>query len=221
MVLDLISTNEWVRPMYFAVTVPSENYVNLQDYFQIEGLAYRIVPIQSEENNGEVGRIQPKIMYENMMKFKFGGIERDDVYVDENIRRMCTNYRNYFGILAQELNNMGEKEKALNAMKRCREAFPAKKIPFNYWSLRLADAAFEVGDKDFGREIVEALSKDAYEQLIYFFSLKPKFRTQLDQDIALQAEVIRWSAQIAEKYQEKDLSADIDQKMSDIQRLVK
>ena len=35
MILDLLATNDWERPVYFAITVGKEHYMNLQDFFSI------------------------------------------------------------------------------------------------------------------------------------------------------------------------------------------
>jgi mevalonate pyrophosphate decarboxylase len=58
MVLDLIAHNNWKRPIYFAVTTGSEAYLGLEEYFQLEGLAYRLVPIKNTENEmAQGGRV--------------------------------------------------------------------------------------------------------------------------------------------------------------------
>ena len=59
MILNIIANNHWKRPIYFATTVGSENYLNLESYFQLEGLAYRLVPIRTESKNEIVsGRVE-------------------------------------------------------------------------------------------------------------------------------------------------------------------
>ncbi|MBE9511755.1 MAG: DUF2723 domain-containing protein, partial [Bacteroidetes bacterium] len=46
LVLDLLANNNWNRPIYIAITVPGSAYMGLENYFQVEGLAYRIVPVK-------------------------------------------------------------------------------------------------------------------------------------------------------------------------------
>lgn len=75
-VLDIIASNLWERPIYFAVSVAPDAYVGLQKYFQLEGLAYRVVPMEKRDRGGQNGYVQTNIMYDNVMnKFKWGGIE--------------------------------------------------------------------------------------------------------------------------------------------------
>ena len=37
-VMDIIGTNKWVRPIYYASTVPPQNYKGLDKFFKMEGL---------------------------------------------------------------------------------------------------------------------------------------------------------------------------------------
>lgn len=79
-VLDIIASNLWERPIYFAVSVAPDAYLGFQNYFQLEGLAYRIVPVLSKRDRGsQGGYVNTEIMYDNVMnKFKWGGIEKKD-----------------------------------------------------------------------------------------------------------------------------------------------
>ena len=102
MILNILANNHWKRPIYFATTVGSENYLNLEPYFQLEGLAYRIVPIRTDLKSEVVaGRVDTKLMYNNVMnKFVYGNMNLDQVYLDENNLRMTTNFRINFSRLA-------------------------------------------------------------------------------------------------------------------------
>ncbi|MBP5259851.1 MAG: DUF2723 domain-containing protein, partial [Paludibacteraceae bacterium] len=88
MILDMLANNNWERPIYYAVTVGSEMYLGLEKYFQLEGLAFRIVPLKSA---GAEGTVATDMMYDNMMsKFKFGNVSCPGIYLDENVQRMCS-----------------------------------------------------------------------------------------------------------------------------------
>jgi len=102
MVLDLLSTNNWERPVYFAITTGSSAYIGLEDYFQIEGLTYRLVPIKTKKSDGQTGRIESEIMYDNLVnKFQFGNMNDPGVYLDETSMRMTMNLRSNFYSLVQ------------------------------------------------------------------------------------------------------------------------
>src|SRR5665648_229301 len=91
MVLDMIANNNWERPIYFAITIGRDKYMNLQDYFQLEGLAYRLVPIKTTSDGINMGSVNSKLMYKNVMdNFKWGNMNDPKVYIDENNSRMMT-----------------------------------------------------------------------------------------------------------------------------------
>ena len=105
MIMDMVinnANNGWIRPIYFAITIPTSSYIGLQNYFQLEGMTYRLVPIktQSSNNQGYMGRVEKDIMYKNLMSYKFRNLNNPDVFYDSNIIRMIGNFRNNFFRLA-------------------------------------------------------------------------------------------------------------------------
>jgi hypothetical protein len=66
--MDILAHNNWERPIYYASTTGPEAYFGLEEYFQLEGLAYRLVPIKTRNRGGyEMGRINSDVLYENLM----------------------------------------------------------------------------------------------------------------------------------------------------------
>ncbi len=115
-IMDLLSTNKWERPVYYSTTVPSTQYKGLEKYFIQEGLAYRVAPVKTDEpEQGEFGIMDPVLMYDNFMnKFSWGNAEKPNVYLDENNRRMFSNFRRLFGILGKNMLAQGDTTKAIS-----------------------------------------------------------------------------------------------------------
>ncbi|WP_340102569.1 glycosyltransferase family 117 protein [Rhodohalobacter sp. 8-1] len=132
-VLEMLRENKWLRPIYFANTVASDGQLGLQDYFQFEGKAFRVVP-KKRTNTGQFGYIDPDVHAERLSNFKFTEWNNPDVYFDENIRRMLSNYRYGFTQLADTYIRQGEPEEAAKWLK-----FGEEKIPFrtieNDWTI--------------------------------------------------------------------------------------
>jgi hypothetical protein len=110
LILDILQTNNWLRPVYFANTVSSNSQLNLQDYFRFEGKAYRIVP--KKYSAGPFGYVDPEIAGDRFRNFRFREWDNPDVYFDENIRRMRGNYRYGFTQLADKYIELGEPDSA-------------------------------------------------------------------------------------------------------------
>ncbi|MCT4644742.1 MAG: tetratricopeptide repeat protein, partial [Carboxylicivirga sp.] len=206
MILDLISNNDWERPIYFAVTVGTDNYVSLQDYFQLEGFAYQIVPIKTVNNDGQYGRVDTERMYNNVMNdFKWGGFDNPNVYLDENHLRMATNIRNNLSRLALSLIDEGKEEKARNVLDKSMEVLSGDRVPHNYFSIFLAEAYFKIGEFEKGETILKELATDRLKEMDYYNSLAPAKRKAARRDpetaMAIYMEIVK----MAQQYNREDL----------------
>jgi hypothetical protein len=181
-IMDLLSTNKWKRPVYFSTTVPSTQYKGLEKYFIQEGLAYRVVPVKTDKpEQGEFGMIDPKVMYDNMMnKFKWGNAEDPKVYLDENNKRMFSNFRRIFGTLGKELLLSGDTTKAIEVAHRGLEIVPAKKMPYDFFTIGIAEVLIEAGKTQEGEKLLDDVMKYSKEYLDYAISLRPEDRYGLD-----------------------------------------
>jgi Protein O-mannosyl-transferase TMEM260-like len=181
-IMDLLSTNKWVRPIYFSTTVPSTQYKGLEKFFIQEGLTYRIAPIRTDKPEpGEFGIIDPIVMYDNMMnKFSWGNAADPSVYLDENNRRMFSNFRRIFGSLGKELLITGDTIKAVEAVHRGLEIVPAKKMPYDFFTIGLAEVLIRAGKSDEGEKLLNGIIDYSKEYLDYAVSLRPEDRYGLD-----------------------------------------
>ena len=170
MILEMLANNNWERPIYYAVTVGSEMYLNMQQYFQLEGLAYRIVPYKDTSKEGFTNT---DIMYNNMMnKFRFGGIDTEkDIYLDENILRMCRAHRQMFSELINKLIKEGKKEEATKALDYCLEVIPHRNVPHNFSSTDFVEQYYKVGEKEKGRALANILIEESEAKLMWISTL--------------------------------------------------
>jgi tetratricopeptide (TPR) repeat protein len=186
-IMDLISSNNWKRPVYISTTVPSSQYKGLEKFFIQEGMAYRVSPVKiSESEPGEYGMIDPYVMYDNMMnKFKWGNAGDPSVYLDENNRRMFCNFRRLFGSLGKSLLEAGDTVRAIEAVNRGLEIVPAAKLPHDYFSIEPAEVLVKAGKKDEGEKIFNSIIEYANDHLDYIVNLKSTDRFDLDTEIAI------------------------------------
>jgi hypothetical protein len=181
-IMDLLSTNKWKRPVYFSTTVPSDQYKGLEKYFVQEGMAYRIVPIKTEESiQGEFGMIDSNVMYDNMMnKFKWGNADDPSVYLDENNRRMFSNFRRIFGNLGREFIQAGDTVRAVEVAYKGLEIVPSEKMPDDFFTIGLAEVLIRAGKKDEGEKLINNIIGYSKAYLDYAISLSPEKRYGLD-----------------------------------------
>jgi hypothetical protein len=186
-IMDLLSHNNWKRPVYFSTTVPNTQYKGLEKFFVQEGLAYRIEPIKTgQPQMGEYGVIDPVVMYDNMMnKFKWGNANDPSVYLDENNRRMFSNFRRLFGNLGIRLASMGDTTKAQLVIERGLNIVPASKIPHDYFSVGLAEALILCDHKEAGEKLLNEILLYCSDYLSYATSLRSNQRFGLEYPIGV------------------------------------
>jgi tetratricopeptide (TPR) repeat protein len=188
MVLDILANNNWERPVYFAVTVGSDNYLGLERYFQTEGLAYRLVPMESSSRDGQTGEVNTVAMYENMVnKFQWGNMHMPEVYHGTETERMSLNYRSMYARLANALIAEDKKEQALKALDRCMEAIPHESILLNFSAAGIVEAYYKLEQFEKGNDVALKLAEVYGQEIDYFSRLDRNQVNRLgnDPDIAM------------------------------------
>jgi hypothetical protein len=181
-IMDLLSNNNWKRPIYISTTVPADQYKGLEKYFIQEGMAYRVAPVKTDgAEQGEYGSIDPDTMYDNMMnKFKWGNAADPHVYLDENNRRMFVNFRRLFGNLGNALLQAGDTVRAVEAVRKGIGVVPAEKLPHDYFSIVLAEDLIKAGHTEEGMRLLDNIIGYADQYLSYVIRLRNTQRFGLD-----------------------------------------
>lgn len=208
MVLDLVANNNWERPIYFAVTTGDEAYVGLKEYFQLEGLAYRLVPIkQTPSESAQGGRVNTKVMYDNLMnKFYWGGMDKPGVNLDENCMRMAGNLRMQMGILAGALINENKNKEAKNVLDKCLTVMPEENVPFDATIFTICAAYYELGEIEKANALANKLF-DIYESdLRIYNSQKPNRRAAYGRDIAQAKEILKRVTSLTQQFKQDELN---------------
>ena len=183
MIYEMLCRTNWERPLYVACTVGSDNYGSLGNNFVREGLVDRITPFNTKESGITM---DTERMYDNLMnKFRFGGLENPNIYLDETVLRMCYTHRRLFATLAMQLMREGKSDKALNVVRYVKEVIPAETVPHNYMSgsMDLARVWLLQGEKEEAENIVMNISTNACEYLDWYAGLKPSIQQSCAQDI--------------------------------------
>lgn len=183
MVLDLLANFNWDRPIYFASSVGADNYMGLQNYFQLEGFAYRLVPFPTVNKDGEIGHVDTDILYDNVMnKFSWGRMNEPDVLIEaNNIRVMgIMKIRDVFNRLADALVKEGKNKKAEEVLDRAIELTPHQNLPYDFYMLPLAETYYKLGKNEKANSIIEKLSEIYAGDLKYYLSLKGRFAKAVD-----------------------------------------
>ena len=173
MMLELIANCNWTRPIYVALTVGEDNYMNLGDNFVQEGLVNRITPFTTNAPGAK--NFDTKRTYDRMMnKFRFGGLDTPGIYLDETVMRMCWTHRRAFVNLAMNLVNEGEDKKAANVLAYLDKNIPEYNVPVNYQSGSLDEARVyaHLGQKQKAMDMFKKLFNNSYQYAAWYCGLE-------------------------------------------------
>ena len=172
MMLEMLAQCNWERPLYVATTVGSDNYMNLGDNFVQEGLAYRITPFNTKAPGAK--NFDTEKTYNNVMnRFKWGGLDKPGLYIDETVMRMCYTHRHLFATLAMQLIAEGQNAKAEKVLRKSEKVLPEYNVPYTFMSgaSDLARAYALIGKKADAARILNKVWADAKSYADYYLQL--------------------------------------------------
>lgn len=192
MMLEMLAQCNWTRPLYVALTVSEENYMNLGNNFVQEGLVNRITPFTTNKPGAK--NFDTEKAYHNIMtRFKFGNLKQKGLYIDDTTMRMCYTHRRLLGQTALQLIAEGKKQKAINILKKADVEIPTYNVPLDYLNggIDMARGWLMTGQKAKGKEYVEAIWKNASQYLNYYLSLPNDLFLQAEHDCIRQIMIMQ------------------------------
>ena len=201
--LEMLANANWERPIYMAITVGTDNQLNMREHFIQEGLTYRFTPFDTEALGAT---IDSEKMYDNLMnKFKFGGIDKPGIYIDENTMRMCYTHRRIFAQLITQLMKEGKKDKALAALEYAEKMIPAFNVPYDVQNgaLEMAEAYYQLGNNTKADQIIDELANKSVEYLTWYLSLDDNHLLMSQREFIMHLSALDMEVKMMEKYKSK------------------
>lgn len=215
MLLDLIASNNWERPIYFANPSSSSKVFNVDKYCHMEGVVYKFMPVIAPEYYRGMGGVYAKGSYDLLVnKARWGNLNHPDVTVDRESFRNSSIAKQSYMRLAQALINEGKKDLAIIALDKSLEFFPAKKFPYDYFMLPWIDIYYEAGDPAKAMDVMEKLADRYLDDLRYYTSLDGKFVKYYNTNMQEAMAVIQRLSEIAGKHSLNDFQKRMDDALS-------
>ena len=212
MMLEMIAQCNWVRPIYVALTVGEDNYMNLGDNFVQEGLVNRITPFTTNKPGAK--NFDTEKAYHNIMtRFKFGNLKQKGLYIDETTMRMCYTHRRLLAQTALQLLSEHKNKKAIDILKKADVEIPDYNVPINYMSggLDMARGWILAGQKQKAAEYVGKVWKTASQYLSYYLSLDANRFAQAQNDCIRQIMIMQSTCEVASMVDQKTAKKYEDQ----------
>ncbi|HDZ41889.1 MAG TPA: DUF2723 domain-containing protein [Bacteroidetes bacterium] len=218
MVLDFLAQNNWERPVYF-VTGYHNDAFGLEEYFQLEGNAYRLVPIKSQNYNWlDYGRIDTDILYENLMnKFTWGNAADPDVYLDYYHRHtlLVVRSRLNYAKLAKSLVAQGDSDRAVKVLDHIMEKLPLSQLPWDNYMPDIIDAYLAAGDNETAHELIGAMKEYYSAELDYYTSLPVNYMRNADKEIQMPLGFIQRVVSSCRKYGLEETATEMNAMLQD------
>ena len=198
MMLEMLAQCNWKRPLYVALTVGQENYMNLGDNFVQEGLANRITPFTTNKPGAK--NFDTEKAYHNIMtRFKFGNLKQKGLYIDETTMRMCYTHRRLLAQTALALIAEHKEKKAIDILKKADVEIPSYNVPVDYMSggLDMARGWLLTGQKAKGEEYLSKIWTNATQYLNYYLSLSNDRFMAAQSDCIRQIMIMQSTAEVA------------------------
>lgn len=214
MIIDLLAHNDWKRPIYFAATAPASSYLNLAPYLQLEGLAYRLVPIKKNEQEQQETRIATDIMYDKVMKFSWGGMEKPGNNLDDVFIRSCAlNIRQRLGALANALIDEGKKDKAIKVLDKVVEVTPQENVPYDATIYSVAMGYYQAGAMDKANALSRKLFTNYENNLKYYYGLDRKDReSYFESDISQAQDICERLIYFSNNFKQTEVAKEFEKR---------
>jgi len=216
-ILNIIAANNWERPIYIDHSLLYANSIFFLDYLQLEGLAYRFVPIETKGGGMNRGRIDAEILYENVMKkFVWGNVNDPDIYLDEYNKKAVNiiQARYMFARLAEAIVNKGDNKRATEVLDKMFEIFPNEKMPLTYDSFPAVELYYRTGETEKANNLVRTLAQNSFEMIDYHISLPDRFAAAIEEDQNRELSLINNLVIITNRYKQDALNKEIDGKLN-------
>ena len=175
--LDIIASNIWDRPIYWAVTCREDRLLNLMDYMQLEGLALRLVPVRtaSSMNNYGIlgsGRVATDIAYQNMMEdWRWGNFDKERLFVNRSYMPSLQTMRVAFIRVGRQLVLENKQDKAIALTDKYFEVFPKYNFTYDQFAALMADVYGRAGATEKAAEKIRDIASTMKEILNFHDSL--------------------------------------------------
>ena len=216
--LDILANNNWERPVYFA-SGGNNSSLSLEDYFQLEGFAYRLVPFKtSGKSILELGSVDDEFMSEKYLNgFRWGGLGDMSVYFDSHTRRTVTvmRVRGNFARLAEKLLDEGDTARAITTLDKAAELMPKKQIPYDLFTIKMAECFYRAGENTKGHNLARDFAMQISDELEYYVSLNDRLFRLVDSEIRMNLQYLQNLAEVSNNAGDTELAQRISNALGD------
>jgi len=212
-ILDLLANNNWERPIYLDLSVVNTSNIKLDKYLQLEGFAYRFVPIK---NVGSETAINTDILYNRLMnQFVWGNIGDKRIFVDENLKRTTdvVQIKNIFYSLSNKLAAEGKTDKAKKVIEKLYSILPIGMYDASYYDIYIASVWYKLKDNSKGDALMRAVANEGFDKISFYQSLDNEYIKDYQREINREISLLKELTRVAGFSERSELVKEINGKL--------
>ncbi len=213
MLLDLLASNNWKRPIYFAAPSTVNHCVAIDSFCLVQGWVYKFMPVKSNPDDyiQNMGGVDPLTSYDIMKnKCKWGNLNDPHVYVDPESLNNSVRPKTNFMRVAQALQEIGKNKEAIEMLDEYIQYFPDSKVPFDVYMLPYAEIYYKAGAVEKGNKLIERVAEICNQDLDYYYAFAPGKTQYFEEDIQTTLGMMRRMSMVASQYHQAKLAARLD-----------
>jgi len=214
-IMDVISSNIWDRPIYFATTCKNEKLLGLNDYMQLEGMALRLMPIKNASDRTlsiyGSGRVNSEIVYDNVMnKFEWGNFDKKEMFVDNSYGAAIQSHRMMIMRAAEDFLNKGDRAKAVALSDKYFEAFPHMNFAYSPFIMPFITIYYNAGEKEKTKTHLRILANEIGQQMRFFDSIdRDVLESSFASDYSFNSQIIPQVMDVTRRLQDPAFESEI------------
>jgi len=213
MLLDLIASSDFTRPLYFAAPSSVNNVFNVDTLMFVTGFVYKFMPVKAYKNEQipGLGRVDPIASGDILLnKCVWGNLNDSHVYVDPESQNNAIRPKTNILRTVKGLMELGKKKEAEKLMDLYEFYFPESKFPYDLYMIPYAEMYYQLGRKATADSILMRLSTVYSQDLDFYHSVEDPNQAYFDQDVRTSLSVLRDLGNVAKQYHRDKLAAEFD-----------
>ncbi|MDP1621293.1 MAG: DUF2723 domain-containing protein [Bacteroidales bacterium] len=213
MLLDLLASNQWKRPLYFAAPSSVNHCVSIDSFCLVQGWVYKFMPVKADpadyiQGMGGVDALTSYDLLKN--KFAWGNLNDSHVYVDPESLNNSVRPKTNFMRVAQALQEQGKNKEAIEMLDTYIKYFPDAKVPFDMYMLPYSEIYYQAGAPEKANKLIECVAEICSQNLDYYYSFSPSHAQYFEQDVQTTLGIIKRMSMVASQNNQHELAAHID-----------
>jgi len=213
MLLDIIASSKWKRPLYFAAPSSVNHIFNVDSCFLVQGWVYQFMPVKARPADfiQGMGGVDALTSYDILMnKCKWGNLNDPHVYVDPESLNNSVRPKTNFMRTAQSLVDQGKKKEAVELLDTYIAFFPDSKVPFDMFMVPYADIYYKAGATEKANKLIERVAEIYSQNLDFYYSFDGRNKQYFEQDIQTALGMLRRLSIVTKDNNQDALSARMD-----------